>query len=60
MTSKDYKTVKEIAALLRLNPITIYGFIKKGEIPALKIGHSYRVEWKEFLKFIDSHKTNHD
>ena len=57
-TAKDFKTVEEIAQLLRLNPITVYGFIRRGEFPALKIGRSYRIEWNEFLNFLEKHKTN--
>ena len=55
---EDFKRVKEIAFLLRVNPITVYGYIQAGELTAVKIGRSYRVEWSEFLRFIDRHKTN--
>ena len=55
MVNKNFKTVKEIAALLRLIPITIYAYIRTGEIPAVKIGKSYRIEWSEFNKFIKNH-----
>jgi len=35
-------TVEEAAALLKLNPETIYRKARKGEIPAVKVGRSWR------------------
>ena len=57
MNNNNYKTVKEIALLLRLNPITIYGYIEDKQITAVKLGRTYRIEWNEFLNFISSHRT---
>ncbi len=54
MVNKNFKTVKEIAQVLRLNPITIYSYIHSGEIPAVKIGKSYRIDWAEFNRYIKS------
>ena len=54
--TKDFKRVKEIALLLRVNPVTVYGYIRAGEITAIKIGRTYRIEWGEFLKFINKNK----
>ena len=58
MSDNKYKTVKEIAELLRVNPITIYGYIEEKQLTAIKLGRTYRIEWIEFLNFIKKHRTN--
>lgn len=35
-------TVEEAAALLKLNPETVYRKARRGEIPAVKVGRSWR------------------
>jgi len=36
-------TVSEVAALVRVSKMTIYRMIKKGDLPAITVGKSYRV-----------------
>lgn len=38
-----FLTVNEVADLLRLSDMTVYRLIKKGELPAVRIGRSYRL-----------------
>ncbi len=49
-------TVEEVASLLKLSKITIYRLIKTGEIPAYKIGASWRVNKKDLESYIESKK----
>jgi len=35
-------TINEVAAFLKLSKITIYKLIKKGELPAFRVGNSWR------------------
>lgn len=35
-------TVKEVAAYLRMNYQTVYRMAQRGDIPAMKVGHSWR------------------
>lgn len=51
--------VADIAAALRVSNMTIYRLINSGELPAVKIGRSFRVtEWhlREYLE----QSTTHD
>lgn len=41
---KEYLTSHELAALLKLNPVTITRKAKKGEIPAVRIGKQFRFD----------------
>lgn len=35
--------VREVAALMRVSPMTIYRLIKAGDLPAVKVGKNYRL-----------------
>lgn len=52
MSKEEFITVKEAARILKLNIMTIYGYIQRGHIRAMKIGRNYRISVKEFEKFI--------
>lgn len=52
-----YLTVKEIASVLKLNPLTIYLYIHKGKLTAFRLGRNYRVEKKDFERFIREQKV---
>lgn len=43
MTAQKYVTVRELADLLGVSRITIYKRVKKGLIPATKIGKTYLI-----------------
>jgi excisionase family DNA binding protein len=54
-----YFTVHEVAKLLKLNPLTIYGYINEGKLNAIKISRYYRIEKSELDRFLEAHKLNH-
>ena len=41
MTQKKYITIPELAKLLGVSRIAIYNRVKKGQIPATRIGRNY-------------------
>jgi excisionase family DNA binding protein len=41
MANENYITIPELAKLLGVNRIAIYNRVKKGQIPATKIGRTY-------------------
>jgi len=41
MTNKKYITIPELAKLLGVSRIAIYNRVRKGQIPATKIGRTY-------------------
>lgn len=41
MTTEKYITIPELAKLLGVSRIAIYNRVKKGQIPATKIGRTY-------------------
>jgi excisionase family DNA binding protein len=38
-----FRTVSEVAALLRVSNMTVYRLINSGELPAVRIGRSFRL-----------------
>ncbi len=52
----DVLTVDEVAKLLKLSKITIYRLIKTGEIPAYKVGASWRINKEDLENYIESKK----
>ena len=50
-------TAQETADILKVNIMTIYRYIKAGKIKAYKIGKEFRIEKKEFEKFLDKART---
>lgn len=45
-------TVAEVATTLRVSTMTVYRLIKAGELPALRIGKSYRVRPVDLDRFL--------
>lgn len=43
MTAENYVTVPQLANLLGVSRIAIYRRVKKGEIPATKVGRTYAI-----------------
>lgn len=44
MTDENSYTTEEIAKLLRISKLTVYDLIKKGELPAYRVGRQMRVD----------------
>ncbi len=57
MEAKEFYTAKELANKLRVNIMTIYRYIKAGRLKAYKIGKEFRIDEKEFQKFLNKVKT---
>lgn len=57
MKKLDFYRAEELAEKLRVNIMTIYRYIKAGKLRAYKIGKEFRIEKKEFNKFLDKVKT---
>jgi excisionase family DNA binding protein len=50
-------TAKELSQFLKLSESTIYKLAVSGEIPAFKVGDSWRFELEEIQKMIRDSKT---
>jgi excisionase family DNA binding protein len=43
ITSARYLTVREVASTLRVSNMTVYRLINGGELPAVRVGKSFRL-----------------
>lgn len=55
---KEFYKAEDLAELLDVNIMTIYRYIKAGRLSAYKIGREFRIDKKEFKKFLSKTKTN--
>lgn len=55
--ASEFLTVQEVADLLRLSSLTIYKYIKEGNLEAVEFGGHYRVSQHSLNKFISIHKV---
>lgn len=44
MKNKEFISIAELAKFLRISRIAVYKKVKKGEIPAIKIGKIYAID----------------
>jgi excisionase family DNA binding protein len=51
-----YLRPSEVARLLKLNTETVYHYIKKGDLPAARLGRKYIVTEKDLERFIQRRK----
>lgn len=46
-------TPEDVAKQLKLNILTIYRYIRKGELAAIKLGRKYRISEEDLAVFIN-------
>jgi len=56
MTDPQLLTVEQIAAEFQLTPQTIRNWIKSGALPAVKVGHVYRVRREDLDAMMRRHQ----
>lgn len=49
-----FLTVGEVARLMRVSKMTVYRLIKAGELPAVRVGRSYRIREEDVGRFLDA------
>ena len=57
MRNNNFYTAEELAKELRVNIMTIYRYIKAGKLKAYKLSKEFRIDKKEFQRFLDKTKT---
>jgi excisionase family DNA binding protein len=56
-TQNQFMTVSEVAATLRVSTMTVYRLINGGDLPAVRIGRSFRVRKSDFGAFVAGRLT---
>ena len=52
-----FLTVAEVAALLRVSNMTVYRLISAGQLPAVRVGKSYRLREDDVDKYLSDRYT---
>ena len=47
LSEVKFLTVAEVATLMRVSKMTVYRLVHSGELPALRVGRSFRVTEKD-------------
>ncbi|HJC28993.1 MAG TPA: helix-turn-helix domain-containing protein [Candidatus Dietzia intestinipullorum] len=50
----QFLTVAEVAALMRVSKMTVYRLVHSGELPAVRVGRSFRVHSKAVHEYLDT------
>ena len=52
-----FLTVQEVAEIMRVSTMTVYRIIKSGELPAVRVGRSFRVAEPDVDAYLASRYT---
>lgn len=52
-----FLTVQEVADLIRVSSMTVYRLIKAGDLPAVRVGRSFRVRDADVDAYLESRYT---
>jgi excisionase family DNA binding protein len=53
-----FLTPEEVAEILRINVITVYGYIQRDNLNAVRLGRKYRISREDLDTFIKSKRIN--
>ena len=56
MENKEALNAIEVAELLNITKNTVYELVKRGEIPAYKVGKKLRIDKSDVKEYIDNQK----
>lgn len=47
-----FVTVAEVAATLRVSNMTVYRLVQSGQLPAMRVGRSYRIREEDLDRYL--------
>jgi excisionase family DNA binding protein len=53
VTPVQFLTVAEVAAMMRVSKMTVYRLVHNGELPAVRVGKSFRVPEKAVHAYLE-------
>ncbi|HLI01723.1 MAG TPA: helix-turn-helix domain-containing protein [Acidimicrobiales bacterium] len=52
-----FVTVAEVAAALRVSNMTVYRLVQSGQLPAVRVGRSYRIREEDLDRYLGEQFT---
>ena len=56
-TKSQFLTVAEVARVLRISNMTVYRLISSGQLPAVRVGKSYRLREEDVDRYLSERFT---
>lgn len=53
-SGSQFLTVAEVASLMRVSKMTVYRLVHSGELPAVRVGRSFRVHAKAVHEYLET------
>ncbi len=53
-SGSQFLTVAEVASLMRVSKMTVYRLVHNGELPAVRVGRSFRVHAKAVHDYLEN------
>lgn len=57
LSNSRFLTVQEVADLMRVSAMTVYRLIRSGDLPAVRVGRSFRVAESDVDAYLASRYT---
>jgi excisionase family DNA binding protein len=57
LSKSRFLTVQEVADLMRVSTMTVYRLIKSGDLPAVRVGRSFRVREADVDTYLGARYT---
>jgi excisionase family DNA binding protein len=58
--SNNLLTPEQAAGILQVHVLTIYSYIRRGKLDAVRLGRSYRIIPKDLARFIESNRIKNN
>jgi len=55
-SNNNLLTPEQVAEILQVHVLTIYSYIRRGKLDAVRLGRSYRIIPKDLTRFIESNR----
>ena len=55
-SNNNLLTPQQVAGILQVHVLTIYSYIRRGKLEAVRLGRSYRIVPKDLTRFIESNR----
>jgi len=59
-TNNNLLTPEQVAGILQVHVLTIYGYIRQGKLDAIRLGRSYRITPQDLAHFIESNRIKNN
>jgi excisionase family DNA binding protein len=59
-TNNNLLTPEQVAGILQVHILTIYGYIRQGKLDAIRLGRSYRITPEDLTQFIESNRVKNN